>query len=108
MTKPDSTEIEIGRKQFNSNCSVFHSVKPLTVVGPTLNDIEKRHSKKWIIKYIKNDNDFKRKNKEVQAIWEKQIYTDHINFDILLTDRQLNSILVFIRIQSKTINAEKK
>jgi hypothetical protein len=80
----------------------------LTVVGPTLNDIEKRHSKKWIIKYVKNDNDFKKKDKEVQAIWKKPIYSDHINFDTLLTDRQLNSILTYIRIQSKTINTEKK
>ena len=92
----DSAEYKTGLKLFKRNCAVCHSVKKIDIVGPTLNGIEERHSKKWITNFIL-DKDFRKKDKAAIEIIKKYSNGEHPDYGTELTKKDISLILKFIK-----------
>lgn len=94
----DSTRYKAGLKLFKRNCAICHTIKKMDLVGPTLNGIEERHSRKWIIKFIL-DKEFRKADKSAVAVIKKYSNIEHPDYGTNLTKKEVILILDFIKVK---------
>jgi cytochrome c oxidase subunit 2 len=91
---------EDGAKLFSANCTSCHSINE-KVVGPPLKNVHKKYDEAWIIKWVKNSQEFIKSGdaKAVKVFEEnnKIPMTSFANF----TDIQIKSIVAFIKAESE-------
>lgn len=90
-----SPEEAAGELLFNANCTPCHAINE-RVVGPPLRDAGKRHSRKWLIGFIRNAPEMIRKQ-DPKAV---RIYKEYNEMSMppftKLNDEEILSILAYI------------
>ena len=84
-----------GEQLFKTTCAACHTVGKGKLVGPDLKDVQSRHEKSWILKWVKSSQTLVKAG-DAQAV---KLFSDNNRIpmpDQALTDDQINSILGFI------------
>jgi mono/diheme cytochrome c family protein len=84
-----------GEQLFKTTCAACHTVGKGKLVGPDLKDVQNRHEKSWILKWVKSSQTLVKAG-DAQAV---KLFSDNNRIpmpDQALTDDQINSILGFI------------
>ena len=94
-----------GKSLFKQNCSICHKLGA-RVVGPDLVGINEKRSEEWLIKFIKSSQTLiKSGDADAVAIFEE--YNQMVMIDQpLLSDEQIKSILLYIKEESPSIDAQ--
>jgi len=92
---------EAGKKLFKANCASCHKLDK-KLVGPALGDVTQRRSEEWLLKWIRNNAEFRASgDKDAKAIFEEYGGSVMQAFPAL-TDDDIKSILAY------TIEGDKK
>ena len=60
---------EAGKKLFKANCASCHKLDK-KLVGPALGDVTQRRSEEWLLKWIRNNDEFRASgDKDAKAIF---------------------------------------
>ncbi|WP_347158766.1 c-type cytochrome [Pontibacter chitinilyticus] len=89
-----------GKKVFEANCAVCHSVQN-DVVGPALKDVDKRHDLAWIKSFVKNSTEvIKSGDPEATALFEKYHKVQMPSFGGQLTDGDIENVVAYVKQES--------
>jgi mono/diheme cytochrome c family protein len=92
---------EAGKKLFKANCASCHKLDK-KLVGPALGDVTQRRSEEWLLKWIRNNAEFRASgDKDANAIFEEYGGSVMQAFPAL-TDDDIKSILAY------TVEGDKK
>lgn len=92
---------EAGKKLFKANCASCHKLDK-KLVGPALGDVTQRRSEEWLLKWIRNNAEFRALgDKDANAIFEEYGGSVMQAFPAL-TDDDIKSILAY------TVEGDKK
>src|ERR1017187_3927068 len=84
-----------GEQLFKTTCAACHTVGKGKLVGPDLKDVQNRHEKSWILKWVKSSQTLVKAGDE-QAV---KLFNDNNKIpmpDHALNEDQISSILGFI------------
>ena len=94
--------VQEGKSIFMTRCAACHNVNK-QVIGPALNDIDKKRSTEWIISFIHSSQTMvKNGDKDAVAVFEqfnKIPMPDHTD----LREDQIKNIIEFIKSESKEV-----
>lgn len=86
-----------GKLLFNNNCVICHMTTSEIVVGPGLENIEKRRDKKWLYNWIKNPQKLLKEGDEyANSLFEKFNRTQMTAFP-KFTNKEIDDILAYIK-----------
>ncbi|MFD2999521.1 c-type cytochrome [Pontibacter toksunensis] len=86
-----------GKKVFEANCTVCHSLEA-DVVGPALKDVHKRRGDEWLVKFIKNSQELvKSGDKDAVAIFEKFHKVPMPSFASTLSEEDITNVIAYIK-----------
>ncbi|MFC6997893.1 c-type cytochrome [Rufibacter roseus] len=92
----DAGVIDAGATLFKNNCVQCHSVGTDVVVGPGLQDVHKRRSEGWLIKWIRNSSALIQSgDKDAVAVYEQ--YSKQQMPSFALSDDELKAIIAYIK-----------
>lgn len=95
-----------GEQLFKTNCASCHTVGKGKLVGPDLQDVQNRHEKAWILKWVKSSQTLVKAG-DAQAV---KLFNDNNKIpmpDHALSEDQISSILGFIVSRSADIASGK-
>jgi cytochrome c551/c552 len=84
-----------GEQLFKTTCTTCHTIGKGKLVGPDLRDVQNRHEKAWILKWVKSSQTLVKAG-DAQAV---KLFNDNNRIpmpDHALSDDQISSILGFI------------
>ncbi len=84
-----------GKVLFEDNCKSCHAIDK-KLVGPALRDVDKRHSKPWLLKWVKNSTAMVASgDKEAVAIYNEYAKQQMTSFSF--SDEEISDILDYIK-----------
>jgi len=95
-----------GEQLFKTTCATCHTVGKGKLVGPDLRDVQNRHEKQWILKWVKSSQTLVKAG-DAQAV---KLFNDNNRIpmpDHALTEDQISSILGFIVTRSADLASGK-
>ncbi|MFD1756683.1 c-type cytochrome [Rufibacter sediminis] len=100
----DAGVIDNGMTLFKNNCTQCHSVGADVVVGPGLQDVHKRRSEAWLLKWIKNSSALIQSgDKDAVAVFNQYAKQQMPSF--AFSDDELKSIIAYIKKESESPTA---
>ncbi|MDX5481136.1 MAG: cytochrome c, partial [Hymenobacteraceae bacterium] len=86
-----------GKKVFEANCTVCHSMDA-DVVGPALKDVHQRRGDEWLVKFIQNSQDLvKSGDKDAVAVFEKFGKVPMPSFASSLSEQDITNVIAYIK-----------
>ena len=95
-----------GKQLFKTNCASCHTVGKGKLVGPDLKDVQSRHEKQWIQKWVKSSQTLVKAG-DAQAV---KLFNDNNKIpmpDLTISEDQINSIIGFIVTKSTELSSAK-
>src|ERR1035438_4364466 len=95
-----------GEQLFKTNCASCHTVGQGKLVGPDLKDVQSRHEKQWIQKWVKSSQTLVKAG-DAQAV---KLFNDNNKIpmpDLTISEDQINSIIGFIVTKSTELSSAK-
>ena len=92
-----------GKTLFKSNCTSCHTIGKGKLVGPDLQDVHKKRSEAWLLKWIKSSLSFiKSGDADAVAVFNanNKIHMTDFNF---LSDEQIKSIVGYVQAESENM-----
>lgn len=81
-----------GKKLFNTNCAACHRLDT-KLLGPPLSGVADRRTKEWIYQFVQNSTEFRKKDKDAQAIFEE--YKIEMTHFPQLTHKDIDDIIAY-------------
>ncbi len=89
-----------GAKLFSANCTSCHSINE-KIVGPPLKNVHKKYDEAWIIKWVKNSQEFiKSGDAKAVKVYEENNKIPMTSF-ATFTDLQVKSIIAYVKAESE-------
>jgi cytochrome c oxidase cbb3-type subunit III len=86
-----------GKKIYDSNCAVCHSIDA-DVVGPGLKDVHERRGDEWLVKFIKNSQALIQSgDKDAVAVYEQFKKMPMPAFEGSLSDEDITHVIAYIK-----------
>jgi mono/diheme cytochrome c family protein len=82
-----------GAELFKTHCSACHTLDS-RLVGPPLKNVADKRSKEWIHSFVKNSTEFRKKDKDAQAIFE-EYNIPMTSFENTLSDADIDDIIAY-------------
>jgi cytochrome c2 len=95
-----------GEQLFKTTCAACHTVGKGKLVGPDLRDVQNRHEKTWMLKWIKSSQTLVKAG-DAQAV---KLFNDNNKIpmpDLAFNDDQINSVIGFITTKSTELASAK-
>ena len=95
-----------GEQLFKTTCATCHTVGKGKLVGPDLKDVQNRHEKAWILKWVKSSQTLVKAG-DAEAV---KLFNDNNRIpmpDHALSEDQISSILGFIVARSADLASDK-
>jgi mono/diheme cytochrome c family protein len=94
----DDAVVAAGGKLYNANCTQCHAINEV-VIGPALKNVQERHSKEWLISWIRNSQKLIASGDEyANEIYEQYNKTAMPAYPF--SDDEISSILAYIKVES--------
>ncbi|WP_187261854.1 c-type cytochrome [Pontibacter beigongshangensis] len=95
-TSAEAQDAIEGKKIFEANCAVCHSMEA-DVVGPALKDVHKRRGEDWLVKFISNSQELVQAgDPDAVAVFEKFNKMPMPAFEGSLSDADITNIIAYI------------
>ncbi|TPE45902.1 c-type cytochrome [Pontibacter mangrovi] len=89
-----------GKKVFEANCTVCHSIES-DVVGPALKNVHERRDEEWIIKFVQNSQELVQSgDKDAVAVFEKFNKVPMPSFGGSLAEADIKNVIAYIKEES--------
>ncbi|RDV13566.1 cytochrome c class i [Pontibacter diazotrophicus] len=86
-----------GKKVFEANCTVCHSIEA-DIVGPALKDVHKRRGDEWLVKFIQNSQELvKSGDKDAVEVFEKFHKVPMPSFAGTLSEEDITNVIAYIK-----------
>ncbi|MCX2739340.1 c-type cytochrome [Pontibacter anaerobius] len=89
-----------GKKVFDANCNVCHSIES-DVVGPALKNVHERRGDEWLVKFIQNSQELvKAGDKDAVEVFEKFNKVPMPAFAGSLSEEDITNVVAYIKEES--------
>ena len=88
-------DVEAGEKLFKQNCTACHMITDARLVGPGLQGVTDKYEKEWLVKWIRNSQDFIASGDE-RAIKIFEEYNKSVMQSFDFSDEELDNLLAYL------------
>ena len=88
-------DVEAGEKLFKQNCTACHMITDARLVGPGLQGVTEKYEKEWLVKWIRNSQDFIASGDE-RAIKIFEEYNKSVMQSFDFSDEELDNLLAYL------------
>ena len=88
-------DIDKGEKLFKQNCTACHMITEARLVGPGLKGVTDKYEKEWLVKWIRNSQDFIASGDE-RAIKIFEEYNKSVMQSFDFSDEELDNLLAYL------------
>tara|TARA_X000000368_G_scaffold319836_1_gene257042 strand:- start:115 stop:1332 length:1218 start_codon:yes stop_codon:yes gene_type:complete len=88
-------DIKSGEKLFKQNCTACHMMSDARLVGPGLKGVTEKYEKEWLIKWIRNSQEFISSGDE-RAIKIFEDYNKSVMTSFDFSDEEFSSLLAYL------------